>query len=338
MLENPGIPEDFIVSSVQAEYGLEVINTAFLPLGYDVNTAVYRVNSPGAKTYFLKLRKGTFDPITVAVPQFLNTLGNQAILAPLQNIAGQLFARCAEYTFIIYPFISGKDGYQLELTDQHWTTLGRSLRMVHEAQIPPALATLIPRETYDSQWRESVKRFLSLIEQETFDDPVAEKLSTFMHEKKPVISSMVGRADELAELLQHQAMNFVLCHSDVHPGNYLVADTGELYLVDWDNPIFAPKERDLMFFGSGMSGNPPGGDEVGWFYQGYGPVEVDQAALAYYRYERIIQDISEFCKQLLLTSAGGEDRLNSYKYVVSSFSPGNEVEAAFQTDRLLGMI
>jgi spectinomycin phosphotransferase len=54
-----------------------------------------------------------------------------------------------------------------------------------------------------------------------------------------------------------------------------------------------------MFFGSGMSGDQPGGVEEGWFYQGYGEVEVNQPALAYYRYERIIQDIAEF-KQLLL--------------------------------------
>lgn len=336
MLENPGIPESFIASCVQTEYGLVALDTTFLPLGYDVNTAVYRFNSPDTSAYFLKLRKGAFDPITVAVPEYLTSLGNRAILPPHKSLGGKLYASCDDYTFVIYPFITGKNGYQAVLRERHWITLGRCLRMVHEACIPPDLDVLVQRETYDPQWRESVKRFLSLVEKKTFDDPVAEKLSSFIKDQRFVISHMVERADELAGLLKHQESEAVLCHSDAHPGNYLVADTGELYLVDWDNPIFAPKERDLMFFGSGMTGIPPGGNEEGWFYQGYGWVEVDRAALAYYRFERIIQDIAEFCKQIFLTNAGGEDRLQSYQYVVSSFSPGKEVESAMKTDWLLG--
>ena len=143
---------------------------------------------------------------------------------------------------------------------------------------------------------------------------------------------MLERADQLAEQLKQQTDQVVLCHTDAHPGNYLIADRGDLYLVDWDNPIFAYKERDLMFFGSGMIGSLPEGQEENWFYQGYGAAEIDQKALTYYRYERIIQDISEFCKQIFLSHVGGEDRIQSHKYLVSSFDRGHEVEAAFHTD------
>jgi spectinomycin phosphotransferase len=146
---------------------------------------------------------------------------------------------------------------------------------------------------------------------------------------------MVSRAEQLAHSLSQQPLEFVLCHSDAHPGNFLVTSPDQLYLVDWDNPIFAPKERDLMFFGGGMAGDQPGGHEQALFYQGYGPVSINLQALAYYRYERIIQDIAEFCKQLLLTSEGGEDREQAYHYLTSSFSPGNVVEAAVRTDQLL---
>ena len=57
---------------------------------------------------------------------------------------------------------------------------------------------------------------------------------------------------------------FVLCHSDIHGGNILIADTGELYVVDWDDPILAPKERDLMFIGGG-SASTAGGIKVSTF-------------------------------------------------------------------------
>ena len=68
------------------------------------------------------------------------------------------------------------------------------------------------------------------------------------------------------------------------------------------------------------------------FYRGYGQTEVDQMVLAYYRYERIVQDIAEFCQQLLLTTEGGEDREQSYRYFTGQFLPNHEVEIAYKTD------
>ncbi|MFN2195490.1 MAG: hypothetical protein ACK2UW_05120 [Anaerolineales bacterium] len=59
---------------------------------------------------------------------------------------------------------------------------------------------------------------------------------------------------------------------------------------------------------------------------------MNRTALAYYRYERIIQDIAAFCEQLLLTTQGGEDREQAYRYFTSQFLPGFEVEIALKSD------
>ena len=333
MLEKPQVPDELITSTIQAVYRLDVARVTFLPLGLDIHTAVYRVEDRMDTAYFLKLRKGDFNPITVAVPHFLSSLGLHTVMAPIETHDGQLFGRFEDYTTILYPFIPGKDGYEMKLTEQNWVELGWTLQRVHAAMLPASLASLVPRETYDPQWRESVKCFQMQIEGVTFNEPVAEKLSAFMKSKRHEIDHLVGRAEELAQALCQQSPNMVLCHSDAHPGNYLITESGELYLVDWDNPIYAPKERDLMCFGSGMSGDHPGGMEERSFYQGYGPVEVDQRALAYYRYERIVQDIAEFCNQLFLTTDGGEDREQAYKYFTSSFLPGHVLDVAVATDR-----
>jgi spectinomycin phosphotransferase len=335
MLEKPTIPDELISSCTQAEYGLDVNKVSFLPLGCDINTAVYRVDDRIGATYFLKLRSRKFDPITVLVPHLLYSQGIHTVIAPIETKSGQLFSRFEDFTIILYPFIPGKDGYQVPLTSENWLELGWTLKKVHSARVPLSLASSIPCEVFDPQWRESVKYFLVQIEERTYHDPVAERLSVFMKSKRQDISWMVERAEELADDLRQQPMNLVLCHSDAHPGNFLIADRGELYLVDWDNPIFAPRERDLMFFGSGMVGDQPGGLEEISFYRGYGQVEVNQSALAYYRYERIIQDIAEFCKQLLSTTEGGEDREMGFEYFTGSFLPGHVVEVAFLTDKLV---
>ena len=38
---------------------------------------------------------------------------------------------------------------------------------------------------------------------------------------------------------------FVLCHSDIHAGNVLLGGNETIYIVDWDDPIMAPKELSL---------------------------------------------------------------------------------------------
>ena len=124
-----------------------------------------------------------------------------------------------------------------------------------------------------------------------------------------------------------------MCHSDLHPGNLLICADGALYIVDWDNPILAPKERDLMFIGWGTGDRWHGAREEALFYQGYGQAAVDRMALAYYRYERIIQDIAAFCEQLLLKVEGGEDREQAFQYLTGQFLPDHEVEIACRTDQ-----
>ncbi len=345
MLEKPDLQDQLIISGLQEAYGLRVAQVTFLPLGADVNTAVYRLATQVGTAYFLKLRKGVFDETTVAVPQFLKAQGIRSIIAPLETTTGRLWASLDAYKMILYPFIQGRNGYEIALSDRHWIELGAALKMIHTARVPPALARLIPRETYSPQWRESVKTFQALVEHSSFNDPVAAKLAVFMKAKQAEINYLVERAGQLGLALQACSPELVLCHSDIHPGNLLIGENeagvhSALYIVDWDNPLFAPKERDLMFVGAGMGCAWPGGREEALFYRGYnakrgiGNPEVDPRALAYYRYERIVQDIAEFCKQVFTTAGGGEDRNQAYQYLIDQFLPNHVVEVACKTDAL----
>ncbi len=60
--------------------------------------------------------------------------------------------------------------------------------------------------------------------------------------------------------------------------------------------------------------------------------EVDQVALAYYRYERIVEDIAVFSEQIFSTNKGGRDREQSLRYLKSNFLPNNTIEIAYKSD------
>jgi spectinomycin phosphotransferase len=98
--------------------------------------------------------------------------------------------------------------------------------------------------------------------------------------------------------------------------------------------IFAPKERDLMFVGAGIwNSGRTATEEESLFYQGYGQTKINQDAICYYRFERIIQDIGEYCEYIFLSDEGGEDRAQSFKYLQSIFLPDGAIEKAYQSDR-----
>jgi len=333
MLEKPYLQDEEIHACLRGEFGLPVVQCAFLPLGADLNTAVYRVVTDDAKPYFLKLRSGVFDQTSVALPKFLSDQGIAQIISPLTTQTGQLWANLDAFKVMLYPFIAGRNGYEIDLSDRHWGDFGSALKRVHTAKVPPALIKRIRQETYCQQGREIVRAFLERVEVDVFDDPVAGKLAAFLRAKRDEILDLVGRAAGLARALQAQSLEYVLCHSDVHAGNILIDANDAFYIVDWDDPILAPKERDLMFVGGGQgfSGHTAQEEET-LFYRGYGQTQIDPAALAYYRYERIVQDIVVYCEQLLLTDEGGEDREQSLRYLASNFLPNGTIEIAYNSD------
>jgi spectinomycin phosphotransferase len=334
MLEKPDLPDEEIIACLQEEYGLRSTQIAFLPLGADQNTAVYRLVTDNGTCYFVKLRRGSFDEISVALPKFLSSRGITQIIAPLATKTGQLWSNLGYFRLILYPFVEGSNGYEAELSDCQWIVFGRSLKNIHTTQVPAALLERIQPETYSPRWRELVKLFLERVDKETFDDSIAVEVAAILHLKRLEIINLVGRAERLAQILRSQSPEFIVCHSDLHAGNLLVDSDDNLYIVDWDNPILAPKERDLMFVGGGQFGpqRTPQQEEA-LFYQGYGQAQIDPAALAYYRYERIVQDIAAYCDQLLITNEGGEDREQSLRYLKSNFLPNNTIEIAYLSDK-----
>lgn len=336
MLEKPDLDDEKIISCLQVEYGLAIDQVVFLPIGADLNTVVYHVVTTDKTSYFLKLRRGCFDKISVTLPKFLCDQGIRQIITPLATKTGRLWSSLAVYKTILYPFIEGRNGYEVDLSDRHWVEFGAALKRIHTIELPPALSNRIRRENFSPQGRKIVRASLKRAKKNAFDDSLATELAVFLMTKQKELLELIGRADELAATLRARTPEFVLCHSDIHAGNILIDTSKNFYIVDWDEPILAPKERDLMFIGGaqGFRGHTAE-EEESLFYQGYGQTQVNPFALAYYRYERIVQDIAVECEQIFSLRGNGEDRAQEFKYLKSNFLPGHAIENACQTDKTL---
>jgi spectinomycin phosphotransferase len=336
MLEKPDVKDEKIITCLKYEYGLSIDKIAFLPLGADLNTAVYRAVADDETPYFVKLRRGDFDEASVTVPKFLSDLGIKQIIPALPTETGQLWASLPPYTVILYPFVEGHNGFEVHLSDQQRVEFGTALKQLHTAAIPAAITNKVRREVFSPRWRETVKLCLARIEQETFDEPMAVELAAFLKTKRAETFELVKRAEQLASALQAQTPEFILCHGDIHGWNLLLDVNNLLYIVDWDTLIFAPKERDLMFIGIGLGGyGHTRQEEEILFYQGYGQTQVNPIALAYYRYERIIEDIAVICEQIFLSDEGGQDRKQALEILKAQFLPNSSIKIAYQSDKTL---
>jgi spectinomycin phosphotransferase len=202
---------------------------------------------------------------------------------------------------------------------------------VHNTILPTDLARRVPHESYSPRNRTIVRALDTQVERRIFDDPVAAHLAAFWKAHRGEIQTVIERAEQLAQQMQQRAAEFCLCHSDLHAGNVLLGADDELVIVDWDNPILAPKERDLMFIGGGIGGAWNDPHEREWFYTGYGPAEIDSVAIAFYRYERIVADICAYGEQIFGLKGTAEDREEGARRFMSAFLPNNPIESAHRS-------
>lgn len=331
MLEKPDIQDEQIIACLQADYGLQITQFDFLPLGGNLCTAVYRAVADDKTKYFCKLRCSEFDEISVELPKFLHEQGIPQIIPPLVTSTGQLWAALGESTLILYPFMEGISGFEVELSEGQWADFGTALQRIHTMNLPSALMQRIQKESYSTESRDICRNVLQRLENETFDDPVMAGLADYLLPKRETVLDLLRRAEQLAHTLASRSPEWVLCHSDIHPGNLFIDEKGALFIVDWDSPMLAPKERDLMFIGGGQGyvGVTAQEEEMN-FYRYYGQTPIDPVAMAYYRCERNLYDLSVECPRILSSDGGDQDRAKSLEIVSWFFLPGGPIEMAYK--------
>ncbi len=333
MLEKPAINDEILIRCLNDGYGKEIRAVSFLPIGADVNTAVYRAQASDNTSYFVKLRRGTSSVAAVVVPTFLAESGMKHVIPALRTQNGGLQHKVDNWVMTLHPFIEGRHGYEQKMTPTQWMEFGTFLKQLHTTNLPEQITQSISCEDFSTQWQDELRTFMARIKQENFVDPVAAELAVFLTSKKTEVFRLIEKVEESRQTLLHKNLEFVLCHADIHGWNLLIDDrTGDLHIVDWDTLVLAPKERDLMFIGAGLadSGYTPD-QETEMFFAGYGQTFIDGDAITYYRCVRNIEDLVDYCRWVFLSEALGEDRRQAVESVRSFFQPNGAVAIAIRS-------
>jgi spectinomycin phosphotransferase len=131
----------------------------------------------------------------------------------------------------------------------------------------------------------------------------------------------------LSAALRPISHEHVVCHGDPHVGNLLADDDESVWLVDWDDAVLAPRERDLMFvLGGVLAFAPVGADERTAFFAGYGDATVDPRLVAYYLCTRALDDVAGWAAQA--ADPQDADRERALEIVRGILSPPGLVDVA----------
>ncbi|NSW52868.1 MAG: phosphotransferase [Anaerolineae bacterium] len=335
MMQPTGRRESILVTVLAEHYGLHVDDLEFLPLGADLDSSVYAASSVG-KRYFVKLRSRRFTPITVLLPAWMAEHGITQVIVPLKTKGGAAWVEADGLRVIVYPFLEGRDGFKRPLEAADWQALGQVLRLIHELALPETLRQVMRQETFGLEWCAVLRNIMA--DNDDLSTDGAMLLKPLLHSRQETIHRLIHHAEVLAQRIEPQGLAFVPCHSDIHPGNVFFPFSGGLRVVDWDEPILAPRERDLMYIGSGIGpAIHPAEKEEEWFFAGYGRIPLHSEVLCYYRYYRIVEDIALYCQQILSDTANMEEKNLAVHYLASNFNPRGTIENADRAVRQAGI-
>jgi len=337
MRQEPDIPREKLTACLRAHYALDVVSARFLPIGNDLKAFVYEAITAQGHSYFIKIRAGEINPSSLLVPRVLIEKNVPNILAPLRTTTQGLWCLLDGYSVIVYPFIRGENAKVAGMTDSQWLEFGATLKAIHAGGFASLLRGQVPTETFSIPSAQLVRRLSDRIHGARFDSAAAAHLASLWIEYGSLIEHLLVRAEDLGKQLQSRSFEYVLCHGDIHAANVLISEEGRIYLVDWDGPLLAPRERDLLFIVGSTIGRRVEPREEALFFQSYGAVDVDWTALAYYRYERAIEDIGEVGQRVIWdTDLSEEAKEHQAKLFAGQFHGGKILEAAMEADRRQG--
>ncbi len=156
------------------------------------------------------------------------------------------------------------------------------------------------------------------------EDELGANLAGLFSERHGEIARLLGRAQELGLRIQQSIrLPFVLCHGDLHLANVMLDSRDNLFVIDWDQPVLAPMERDLLFVA--------GSARESVFLDGYGAAAVDPTVIAYYRYEWAVQEIGDYAERIVgRPDLDDETRRMALVGLRSVFEPGGDAETAYR--------
>lgn len=297
---------------VARDFGLDLDLTP-VHGGYDAAAVVHRGVDADGSRYAVKWSGGG-SPAGLVV---LDLLGAGVV----RTAAGALWTVRDGRRLSVVRWVEGTPALD-GLDREHWIAYGRLLADLHRTPVE-AVSPWVPHEVYDPT--PQVAAF-DAVDRLVTDRREPSRLTECWAEGRDRLHAVRARA--LRPVGAERPP--VLCHADPHLGNLVVTGSARVELIDFDDAVLAPPERDLMFVlgGGVLAFAPVTPEQREWFFEGYGPHGVDADQLRYFRCVRALEDVAEPAGRVLDPTRGAAERDEALGHVEGALSPTGLVDQA----------
>lgn len=286
--------DELLRAWVREDFGVDLTALDEVEHGADEAAQLWRGARISGTRYAVKLSGGG-TAAGLVVSAHLAQHGVPGVVGPVPTRDGRLWSQRDGRRLSVVPWISDDRALGGGMGPAHWTSYGALLAQVHATAVTDAQALLLPHEDYTHERVTSTVRSLdSWLHSAARDtDPLARALAQEWRDAADDVSTLLEQADDLGQQLRTGQAPTVICHGDPHLGNVLLGPAAQAWLIDWDDAILAPRERDLMFvIGGVLAFAPVTPQQQSWFFDGYGTRDLDPARLAYYQCTRALEDVA----------------------------------------------
>ncbi len=268
-------------------YGLDVERLEAAPRGWTGET--YAATTRDGARYFVKVYPRDRLPPT-AVPALpvlaeLHCVGLSEVSRPIPATSGALYERLGDDLAVVFAYLDAAPFAFTFGGDR----LGDLLARVH--QQTERLSSPITRETFASLSADALWGTVESARQEHASDEPRRGLRRFLDEQETAIAEGWAVFEEIARACRATTFEMVVTHGD-WPFNLLQSESGTLYLIDWDELLLAPAERDTWYVGDDPA-----------FWRSYRSRRAGHAesalATAYYIHHRYFEELISFAGEIL---------------------------------------
>ncbi len=304
----PPIAPGALEAGLEASYGLRPAGLRFLPRGEC--SWGYQVTETGGPSYFLKLYRTAPPPEWSArlVYRLSEEAGLAEISAPLPDQDGFLTSQVAGYPAALFHWIKGPTLRAVKERGEPLYRLGHTLARLHAFQDLRGECQRI--ENFDLDGEEDYRRVLAALANGMPKTvcPAARAALDLLLPVRDRLSALLEELLDVQARVRSKSLPLVICHGDPTPGNILVTAGGRAHLIDWDNLVLAPRERDLVFWADEQV--PFGGETTHPVLDGYaslaGPVSLDEDIMDFYHHQWTVDEIAAFASRLLFETPDNE--------------------------------
>ena len=323
MKNEPALPIEQIRDLINCYYKLNLRKLDFLPIGE--GSWCYR--GTGENTVFVRLVKNSNAVLKTNDLIQLLAGYNFPVLPPLSHKYGQTVARIENYGLVVYPYLEGLTVMRSGLNGQQLTTvrqeIGAITALLHELTEQVNHQIDLPTEDFTKFQPEFHSIVCSNRKPDCHDQLIIDWMR-FIQERKSELTNLLQVTEQLGNELRSRKSDYVLCHGDIHEDNIIMASSGGLYIIDWDNAILAPKERDLFFFGENEN-------NLKQYFSLLSSKQAEPAIIDYYVLEWALQEIVDYSNRILSNSFfSPEGRLDAWHQFQSLFKTNQDVDRAYQ--------